>query len=319
MSVPTIVPKVKFNNGVEIPAIGLGTWKSAPEAVTQAVKDAIDAGYRHFDCAYIYGNEKEVGEGISEKINNGVISRKDIFVTSKLWNTFHRPGIVETALRTTLKNLGLVHVDLYLIHWPMGYKEGENNQPLNADGSLEFSDYDYVETWKAMEEIYKKGLARAIGLSNFNKKQIERVLEKAEVIPAVNQIECHPYLNQAQLIQFCKSKGIQIECYSPLGSPGRVGAKPDDPVVLNDDRLKEIATKYNKTPAQTVLRYQIQRGNVVLPKSVTKSRIEENLNIFDFEISAEDMGLMDTFNKNIRYIHPAGASNHPYFPFNEEY
>ncbi|KAK4882819.1 hypothetical protein RN001_006138 [Aquatica leii] len=315
MSVPTI----KLNNDVEIPIVGLGTWKSPPEKVVQAVKDAIDAGYRHIDCAYAYGNEKEVGEAIAAKISEGVITRKDIFLTSKLWNTFHRPGVVESGLRTTLKNLGVDYLDLYLIHWPMGYKEGSVNQPLKPDGTVDSSDYDYVDTWKAMEEVYKKGLTRSIGISNFNSKQIERLLEKAEIVPVVNQVECHLYLNQKKLIEFCKSKGIHIEAYSPLGSPGRVGAKPEDPIVLEDQRLKVIAKKYNKSPAQVALRYQIQRGNIVIPKSVTKSRIQENFKLFDFEISAEDMSVIDTFNINMRFIHPSGASAHPYFPFNEEY
>ncbi|KAK5650293.1 hypothetical protein RI129_001322 [Pyrocoelia pectoralis] len=313
------VPKVKLNNGQEIPAIGLGTWKSTPEKVTQAVKDAIDIGYRHIDCAFAYGNEEQVGAAIAAKISDGTVKRNDLFITSKLWNTFHRPGIVESAIRNTLKSLDLDYLDLYLIHWPMGYKEGNDLAPVGPDGNIEASDYDYVDTWTAMEEIQKKGLAKSIGISNFNSRQIERLLEKAKIVPAVNQVECHPFLNQRPLIEYCNLKGIKITAYSPLGSPGRSGIKSEDPVLLTDPRLEAIAKKYNKSPAQIAIKYQIQKGNIVIPKSTTKSRIQENFNVFDFDISVEDISVIDTFNINLRLIQPWGSSSHKYYPFNEEF
>lgn len=314
------VPKLKLNNGLEMPVFGLGTWKSKPGEVEQAVKDAIDLGYRHIDCAHVYGNEKEVGAALKAKFNEGVIKREDIFITSKLWNTYHRPDLVEGALRTTLKDLGLEYLDLYLMHWPMAYKEERENFPVDANGKIIFSDVDYVDTWKAMEECVKKKLTKSIGVSNFNKRQLERVLAVATVKPVTNQIECHPYLNQKKLIAFCKSKDIVITGYSPLGSPDRPWAKPEDPQLLDDPKLKELATKYKKTPAQVVLRYQIDRGVITIPKSVTKSRIQQNLDIFDFALSKEDVAYLDTFDCNGRVCPITNALEHPYHPFvNDEY
>ncbi|XP_017785972.1 PREDICTED: aldose reductase-like [Nicrophorus vespilloides] len=315
-----VVPKIKFNNGREFPLFGLGTWKSKPGEVTQAVKDAIDIGYRHIDCAHVYQNEKEVGAAITAKIAEGVVKREDLFITSKLWNTFHRPGAVEPALKVTLSNLGLEYLDLYLIHWPFGFKEGENIFPMKEDNSgVDMSDDDYVDTWKAMEEVNAKGLTKSIGISNFNKAQIERLLQSAKIVPATNQVECSPYFNQKRLIEFCRSKGITITAYSPLGSPDRPGYKAGDPQLLDDPKFKEMGAKYGKTAAQIVLRYQVQRGLITIPKSVTKSRIAENFNIFDFELSTEDMAHLDSFDCNGRTCTFADAKSHKYYSFHDEY
>lgn len=173
--------------------------------------------------------------------------------------------------------------------------------PFDDNNKIQFSDVDYVDTWKAMEEVSKKGLAKSIGVSNFNKRQIERILAIAKIPPVTNQVECHPYLNQSKLIAFCKSKGITVTGYSPLGSPDRPWAKPDDPQLLEDAKLKQLAEKYNKTPAQILLRYQIERGVITIPKSVTKSRIEQNFNIFDFKLSADDVKYLDTLDCNGRF------------------
>jgi len=312
------IPKVKFNNGLEIPIFGLGTWKSKPGEVTEAVKLAIDLGYRHIDCAHVYGNEKEVGDALAAKFKEGIIKREDVFITSKLWNTFHRPDLVEGALKETLSNLGLAYLDLYLIHWPMAYKEGGTLFPQDEQGKIQFSDVDYVDTWKAMEECVKKGLTKSIGLSNFNKRQIERILKKCTVKPVNLQVECHPYLNQKRLIDFCKSKDITVTAYSPLGSPDRPWAKPDDPQLLEDAKLKKVAAQYNKTPAQVLLRYQIQRGVVTIPKSVTKSRIEQNMNVFDFVLTDEDLKYLDSFDCNGRVVPMTAALGHPHHPFEKD-
>ncbi|KAF5301154.1 hypothetical protein FQA39_LY10832 [Lamprigera yunnana] len=315
------VTSVKLNNNVQIPILGLVndflSRQSKPGDVGQAVKDAIDIGYRHFDCAKVYENQKEIGEAITAKISEGVVSRKDLFITSKLWNTFHRPGIVENALRSTLKEMNLEYIDLYLIHWPAGFKEGDSLFPTGPDG-FEYSEYDYVDTWLAMEEIYKKGLAKAIGISNFNKHQIERVLAVATVTPVMNQVECHPYLNQQQLLEFCKSKNIALTAYSPLGRPGSEEAT-NESNVLQNEKIKSIGKKYNKTAAQVVIRYQIQRGIVVIPKSVHKKRLSENIDTFDFSLSEDDMTSINSINKNLRIITFPEMRSHRFYPFDDEF
>ncbi|KAK8749074.1 hypothetical protein OTU49_015661, partial [Cherax quadricarinatus] len=310
---------INFSNGKSVPVLGLGTWESKPGDMTAAVKNAVTAGYRHIDCAHLYGNEPEVGAAIAALIKDGTVTRDELFITSKLWNTFHAKSSVLPALKTTLADLGLDYIDLYLIHWPMGYKEGGDLLPADSTGKKLYSDVDYVETWEAMEECVKLGLTRSIGVSNFNKKQLERVLKVAKVPIANNQIEVHPYLPQNKLIEFCKSKGITITAYSPLGSPERPWAKPGDPVLTEDPKVKTLAQKYKKSPAQILIRFQIDRGLIVIPKSANKSRIEENFQIWDFQLSPEDIKLLESLECNGRICSSSEASDHPYFPFHDEY
>lgn len=310
------VPNVKFNNGNEIPIFGLGTWKSQPGEVTQAVKDAIDIGYRHIDCAHVYGNEKEVGEAIKAKIAEGVVKREDLFITSKLWNTYHKTELVEPAIKISLKDLGLDYLDLYLIHWPFAYKDGPDNFPKTADDLPLIDDtVDYLDTWKGMESVLGKKLTKNIGVSNFSSEQIDRLLKNCKVKPVTNQIECHAYLNQKKLSDYCKEKGIVITAYSPLGSPDRPWAKPDDPKLMEDKKLQELAKKYKKSPAQVLIRYQLDRGHVVIPKSVTKSRIAENCEVFDFKLNADDIAYIDSFDCNGRICPMFGCEKAKHYPF----
>ena len=320
MAKPAIAPLITLNNGEKIPAFGLGTWKSKPGEVKEAVKYALlEAGYRHIDCAFVYGNEAEVGEALREVLESGKLKREDIFITSKCWNTYHSEAKVMECCKKTLKNLNLDYLDLYLIHWPMGYQEGGENFPLNPDGSLIFSSVDYVETWKGMEAVQRAGLSKSIGVSNFNSQQLTRILENCTIKPAMNQFEIHPYLNQIGLVEFCRSKGIAVTAYSPLGSPDRPWAKPDDPSLMEDSRVKKIAEKYKKSPAQILLRFGFQRNIIVIPKSVTPSRIAENIKIFDFSLTDEEMKTIESFNRNWRVCVLEKAKTHPLYPFNVDF
>jgi len=213
---------------------------------------------------------------------------------------------VRTALLETLKNLGVEYLDLYLIHWPMAYKEGGELFPTKADGSIQFSDADFLETWKEMEECVLAGLTKSIGLSNFNKRQMESIFSICRIPPVVNQVECHPYLTQQKLSEYCKSKKVLLTAYSPLGSPTRPWAKPDDPVLMEDPKLAKIAAKYNKTPAQILIRYQIERGHTVIPKSVRDIRIIENSDVFDFKLNSTDMEAINSFECNGRLVPMTG-------------
>uniref|UniRef100_A0A8C5DC39 NADP-dependent oxidoreductase domain-containing protein n=1 Tax=Gouania willdenowi TaxID=441366 RepID=A0A8C5DC39_GOUWI len=293
---------VTLCTGQMMPMVGLGTWKSAPGQVglvKQAVLTALNCGYRHIDCAAAYGNEQEVGEALAVWISPGKVRlREEVFVTSKLWNTKHDPEDVEQACRTTLTHLG------------------EEMMPRRADGTICYSDVHYKDTWRAMEALVDQGLVKAIGLSNFNAKQVDDIISVARHKPAVNQVECHPYLSQTDLLQHCRSV---VTAYSPLGSRDRPWASPDQPNLLEDPRLEDIAHRYQKTPAQVVLRWHIQRGVVCIPKSVTPSRIQQNLEVLDFCLSPDDMKLMESMNRNERLIKVWRDSNHPYFPFHDPY
>lgn len=288
------VPKVTFSNGFEMPMIGLGTYarKAEPGQYRQAVEWGLEAGYRHIDTASIYKNEQEVGEGIANKIKSGLVKREDVFVTNKLWNDRHAENDVIPALKESLEQTRLDYFDLYLIHWPVS---------INAKG--EDAAIDYIETWRGMEEAVNLGLVKSIGVSNFNEEQLERLLKNARINPVVNQIEINPTFTQHKLVNFCKGKDIVPVAYTPLGLISE--ARPEfigKDVIKTDAKLGAIAEKYGKTRAQIALRYLTQRGIPVIPKSFSKSRIEENFNIFDFELSKEEINIVDSYNLNHRCV-----------------
>ncbi|KAJ5698460.1 hypothetical protein N7462_000465 [Penicillium macrosclerotiorum] len=299
--------RFKLNTGAEIPAIGFGTWQDAEEQEA-AVIEAIKAGYRHIDTARVYGTEKAVGEAIKKSS----VPRKDLFITTKLWSNKHHPDDVETALQQSLDDLGLEYVDLYLMHWPVAWKRGENLFPKQG-GNFVMEDIDIVDTYKAMEQLLNTGKAKAIGVSNFSKAEMERLVKEASVVPAVHQMECHPWLQQLEFTAWHREKGIHVTHYSPFGNQnaaysekGGIGKLLEEPV------LAEIGDQYDKSAPQVALAWGVTQGHSVLPKSKTPSRIKSNLE-GDFKLSPKDMEMIQTINKKIRFNDSSGEFGRDFF------
>ncbi len=264
----TSIPGIPLNNGETIPQLGFGVFQISPEDTRDATLAALDVGYRHIDTAQMYGNERGVGEAIA----SSGLERSEVFVTSKLNNSFHPRAKALAAFDETLEALGFDYLDLFLIHWPMPAVD------------------DYVETWKAMEEILASGRVRSIGVSNFTPRQLQRLIDETTVVPVVNQIEVHPYLIQEEVRAFGAGHGIRTEAWSPIAQ-GRV---------LDDPKIREIARRLERTSAQVTLRWHIQRGDIVFPKSTTRSRVEENFALFDFELSEQDVAAISGLNRGER-------------------
>ncbi|XP_075711922.1 estradiol 17 beta-dehydrogenase 5-like isoform X2 [Rhinoderma darwinii] len=317
---------VLLNDGHKIPVIGFGTFapdKFPKSMAEEATRVAIEAGYRHIDSAYMYGNEVEVGRAIKEKISDGTIRREDVFHTGKLWSTFHSPDLVRPALEKSLRDLQMDHLDLFLIHIPVDFKPGEDLVPVDENGKYLYNNTDLRDTWEALEQCKDAGLVKSIGVSNFNRRQVELILNKPGLKhkPVCNQVECHLYLNQSKMLEFCKSHDIVLVAYSALGSSRDEtwGIGQDTPVLLEDSVLNAIADKLGRTPAQVAIRYLLQRGIVVLAKSFTPARIKQNLQVLDFQLSGEDMTTLDGRNKNLRYDSMPMWKDHPNYPFHDEY
>ena len=263
----SIGSKALLNNGVKMPVLGLGVYQSPPGRMTQhAVEFALKNGYRHVDTARIYNNEGDVGKAVSES----GLPRGEVFVTTKLWNSDQGYESTLRACEASLRRLGLSYLDLYLIHFPVsGVREA---------------------SWKAMTTLLKQGKCRAAGVSNFTVRHLEELLRTTDIVPAVNQVEFNPFLYQRELLDYCQEKGIQLEAYSPLAR----GEK------LADPRIKALAAKYSKTPAQIMIRWSLEHGLVVIPKSVREERIRENSQVFDFNLAEKDMAVLDSLDENLR-------------------
>jgi D-xylose reductase len=298
-----------------MPTIGLGLWKVDGTAAPGLVEEAARAGYRHFDCASDYGNEAEVGVGLQNIVRSGAARREHLWVTSKLWNTNHAPEHVRPACERSLRDLRLDYLDLYLIHFPIAlefvppekrYPAGWFQDPDAAEPRMKPARVSISETWQAMEELVAAGLVKNIGVSNFGTSLLRDLLSYAKIQPAVLQVEMHPYLTQEKLVRFCHQEKIAVTAFSPLGAPSYVplGMATENDSVMNERVVRDAAARHKKTPAQIVLHWAVQRGTAAIPKTAKAERLRENLSIFDFELSAEEMKAISALDRNRRFNDP---------------
>ena len=316
MSKATIQVSGTHNNSVlHMPSVGLGLWKVDPLSAGELVYEAISVGYRHLDSACDYGNEAEVGKGIERVLASNVCHREDLWITSKLWNTFHEPKYVRPAVERTLRDLQVDYLDSYLIHFPISlayvapetrYPPGWFFEPDAPNPSMQSIKVPVAETWGAMEELVDAGLVRTIGVCNFGISLLRDLQAVARIQPSSLQVEMHPRLTQEKLLRFCNQENIAVTAFSPLGAPSYVPlgmAKETDSLLINQDIL-EIADVVQRTPAQVLLRWGVQRGTAVVPKTSQPKRLKENISLFDFSLSEEQMLIIDGLNKNHRFNDP---------------
>ena len=286
-----------------MPLFGLGTWKSEPGQVGAAVTEAIQMGYRHIDCAPIYGNEAEVGAAFEKALGGGDVRREDLWVTSKLWNAHHMPEDVIPALKQTLSDLRLEYLDLFLMHWPVALRPG-SGLPQGPEDFLAPDEAPLSDTWGAMEEAVDAGLCRHIGVSNFNSLKLRRIIEGSRIRPAANQVECHPYLAQNELLATCREENVLLTAYSPLGSPDRpVRVRNEsDPILLEAPEIVSVAEKHGVTTAQILISWALHRGTSVIPKSVSPERLRQNLEATKVTLDAGDLSVINSLDRGLRYI-----------------
>lgn len=292
-----------LTNNDKMPALGLGTWKSDQGEVYNAVRKAIKMGYRHIDCAAIYGNEVEIGQAFSDAFSDGDVKREELWVTSKLWCNAHLKEDVRPALEQTLKDLRLDYLDLYLIHMPVALKP-EIAFPESGVDFLSLEEIPLSVTWEAMESSVNAGLSRHIGVSNYSIKKLKALLEVCTIKPVVNQVELHPFLQQDDLLNYCNSENIVLTAYSPLGSIDRPEAlkAANEPSLIENPTILEIAKSNGYSPAQVLIRWQVQRGVSVIPKSVNPGRMKENLDTDSISLGEEDMQKIATLEKHLRFL-----------------
>lgn len=306
---------IAVSNSKPMPAVGLGYWKVEQSAAAALTVEAVKIGYRHLDCAADYGNEASVGDGIAEVVRQGLCKREDLWVTSKLWNTHHRPEHVKPAFIRSLRDLKLDYLDLYLIHFPISlqyvpmetrYPAGWFVDPKDSQPRMVPDAVPIRETWQAMEELVDAGLVRSIGISNFGVSLIRDLLSQCRIRPNVLQVESHPYLVQQKLIRFCHEASIAVTAFSPLGAPSYIpiGMASESDSVLNDPIVRKIASSHGRSAAQIVLRWGVQRGTAVIPKSSKLERLRENLDLAGFELAQPEMESINALNKNQRFNDP---------------
>jgi D-xylose reductase len=302
-------------DGGRFPLVGLGTWKIPGAEAPRVIHEALRVGYRHLDCACDYGNEAAVGEGLASALGAGVCRRDDVWVTSKLWNTYHEPKHVRAACERSLRDLRLEVLDLYLVHFPIAlayvspdvrYPPGWFFEPAAARPAMKPVRVPYAETWGAMEELQRAGLVKRIGVCNLTTALLRDVLSYCSIRPAVHQLELHPYLAQPRQVRFCAEEGIAVTAFSPLGAPSYLplGMATAQESVLQDRVVTEIAARHQRTAAQIVLRWGVQRGCAVIPKTQSIARLAENLALFDFALTADEMAAIDALDRNRRFNDP---------------
>ena len=323
---PKQIPSVALSSGASMPLLGFGCWKIPNDIIASTIHEAIKQGFRSIDEAADYGNEYECGLGIKQAISEGLVTRDQLFITSKLWNTYHRKEHVKAACLKSIKDLGVEYLDLYLIHFPLSikfvpfelrYPPGWLYDPSAQDCRSIEDPVPIRETWEAMEELVKEGLVKSIGLSNFNTSLIRDILTYAKIKPSVLQVELHPLNTQEKLLKFCKEKDIVVTGYSPLGAGSyvNIGLSVQEENVLSKDQVAKIAEKYKKSPAQIILRWGVQRGTSLVVKSLKKERMIENKEIFDFALTEEEMNTVSGFNLNRKFNDPGMYSERAFKVF----
>lgn len=323
---------ILLSSGYSMPVVGLGTWQATPEIVRDAVSNALEIGYRHIDTAYNYKNEAAIGEALQKWLMQDGNRREDLFVTSKLPHYANRPSDVSAYLQRSLKSLGLSYVDLYLIHMPFTMKANEaGDAPATAeDGAVLLEETDHLAVWREMEKHVTEGRVRSIGVSNFNKRQLEHLCDNAGIAPACLQVEMHAAMQQEQMREVCANRRIALTAYSPLGSPGskqhfktKYQLEFTCPDLLTNETVLQLSETYKRSPAQILLRHLVQLGAAVIPKSTNPLRLKENFEIFDFQLSDNDMAdlkKLDIGHKGriLNFLFFKGIENHPEYPFKDE-